>query len=209
MANNRFVMRISLNVLNHMGLYLYSNTPAVLAEAIANAWDADATEVYVDLDTDAKTISVRDNGVGMDLADVNGKFLYVGYRKRSSGGEFLTQKGRRPMGRKGIGKLSLFSIANRIAVHTKKSGRQPESFLMDADRIRRAIEAEDPSTAKVYEPEQIVFDAEIGDHGTTLRIKDLKKLRLTKATSAGLKKRIAEDSAFLTPTFKYSLTVSK
>ena len=54
MADSRYRMRISLNVLNHMGLYLYSNTPAVVAEAIANAWDADATKVHVELDADAK-----------------------------------------------------------------------------------------------------------------------------------------------------------
>ena len=104
MTDSRYVMRISLNVLNHMGLYLYSNTPAVLAEAIANAWDADATEVHVNLDAAAKRISVRDNGVGMDQADINDKFLYVGYRKRTTTG-IRTAKGRQPMGRKGIGKL--------------------------------------------------------------------------------------------------------
>ena len=68
-------MRLSLNVLNHMGLYLYSNTPAVIAKAIANAWDADATEVDLDRDATAMTIAVRDNGEGMDLADINDKFL--------------------------------------------------------------------------------------------------------------------------------------
>ena len=46
----KYRMTISLNVLNHLGLYLYSNTPAVLAEVIANAWDADAKTVRVDFD---------------------------------------------------------------------------------------------------------------------------------------------------------------
>ena len=41
-VNPRYYMTISLNVLNHMGLNLYSNTPSVLAEVIANSWDADA-----------------------------------------------------------------------------------------------------------------------------------------------------------------------
>ena len=206
MADNPYVMSISLNVLNHMGLYLYSNTPAVLAEAIANAWDADATQVHVDFDTRAKRISVRDDGVGMDLADVNGKFLYVGYMKRTSAG-FRTAKGRKPMGRKGIGKLSLFSIANQISVYTRKSGGQPRSFLMDADKIRKAIEAEaaDFSTAKEYKPEPIPFKEDAlhhGAHGTTLEIIDLKKLRLTKAASAGLKKRIARRFSILGDGFR-------
>ena len=53
MTGPRYLMRLSRNVLNHMGLHLYSNTPAVVAEVIANAWDADATEVDVDLDAEA------------------------------------------------------------------------------------------------------------------------------------------------------------
>ena len=43
MSVSKYKMSISLNVLNHLGLNLYSNTPAVIAEVIANAWDADAT----------------------------------------------------------------------------------------------------------------------------------------------------------------------
>jgi len=33
-------MTIDLNVLNHLGIKLYSSIPAVLSEAVANAWDA-------------------------------------------------------------------------------------------------------------------------------------------------------------------------
>lgn len=191
MSDSRYVMSLSLNVLNHMGMHLYSNTPAVLAEAIANAWDADASEVAVNLDTKAKTISVKDDGVGMDLADINKKFLCVGYRKRDEEGGLITPEGRKPMGRKGIGKLSLFSIAKRIAVHTKKADGQPEAFLMDADLIEEAIKSKDPSTAKEYKPEQIDPCEGIPEHGTILKIEDLKKLRITQAAIAGLKKRIA------------------
>ena len=202
MSEPRYLMRMSLNVLNHMGLYLYSNTPAVVAEVIANAWDADATEVDVDLDPSAMTITIRDNGIGMDLADINDKFLYVGYRKRGDGRPFATPRGRQPMGRKGIGKLSLFAIANRTAVYTRKAGEQPESLLLDANRIKEAIEAEDPTTPKEYEPEPIPFDRPILDHGTTLHIHDLKKVRITQSTFAGLRKRIARRFSILGDDFR-------
>ena len=39
---NKFIMSLSLNVLNHLGINLYSNIPAVLSEIVANSWDADA-----------------------------------------------------------------------------------------------------------------------------------------------------------------------
>ena len=58
-------MGIELGVLDHLGLNLYSNIPAVLAEAVANAWDADATEVVIAIDRDEQTITILDNGHGM------------------------------------------------------------------------------------------------------------------------------------------------
>jgi hypothetical protein len=40
-------MTLSPNVLNHLGINLYTNVPAVLAETVANAWDADAEHVWI------------------------------------------------------------------------------------------------------------------------------------------------------------------
>lgn len=55
-------MTLDLNVLNHLGLNLYSNTPAVLSEVIANAWDADATEVVINCNQEEDVITIIDNG---------------------------------------------------------------------------------------------------------------------------------------------------
>ena len=208
-------MTISLNVLNHMGLNLYSNTPAVLAEVIANSWDADATEVKVNFDLNNKTITISDNGCGMNLDDVNSKYLYVGHQKRPpSGGsqeEFLTPKyKRRPMGRKGIGKLSLFSIANKFRVCTKVLGGEVEAFLMDADKIRDAMDIEDPSKTQSYEPDPIEPVERLQTtHGTIISISDLKKLRLTEASVVALRRRIARRFSVIGDTFSFSVTVNE
>ena len=190
MSVSKYKMSISLNVLNHLGLNLYSNTPAVIAEVIANAWDADATEVKIDFNVEQKTITVSDNGHGMDRTDINDKYLLVGYQKRNKP-VFRTPGGRKPMGRKGIGKLSLFSIANKISVYSRKESSEKESFLMDSEIIKKAIQSEDLSSPKLYAPEPITFDVDIPSHGTVIKITDLKKLRLTQASINGLKKRIA------------------
>ena len=50
MTDSPYEMHLSLNVLEHLGLNLYSNVPSVLSEVVANAWDADATSVGVTLD---------------------------------------------------------------------------------------------------------------------------------------------------------------
>ena len=118
MSNDKvFSMEISLDVLEHLGINLYSNVPAVLSEVVANAWDADAANVKVNIAGDS--ITIEDDGEGMTFNEINERFLRVGYKRRRKQSA-KTKKGRLPMGRKGIGKLSLFSIAEVIEVYTKK-----------------------------------------------------------------------------------------
>ena len=62
-------MTINLNILDHLGVGLYSNIPAVLSEAVANAWDADAEHVKISVDLNKKEISIEDDGHGMSIAD--------------------------------------------------------------------------------------------------------------------------------------------
>ena len=71
-------MSLDLNVLNHLGLNLYSNTPAVLSEVVANSYDADALEVKIDISQESDKIVIIDDGNGMTLQEINEKFLRVG-----------------------------------------------------------------------------------------------------------------------------------
>jgi len=103
-------MTISLNALEHLGINLYSNIPAVLSEIVANAWDADAKSVKITINKAEEKIIIEDDGVGMNRNEVIDRFLTVGFKRREILGE-LTAAGRKPMGRKGIGKLSIFSVA--------------------------------------------------------------------------------------------------
>lgn len=74
---HKFTMSLSLNVLNHLGINLYSNVPAVLSEIVANSWDADAENVTIAISSDE--IIIEDNGCGMTVSDINSHFLKVGY----------------------------------------------------------------------------------------------------------------------------------
>ena len=158
---SKYKMSISLNVLNHLGINLYSNMPAVLSEVIANAWDADASRVDIDFDLKQQTITIKDDGIGMTEADINDKYLRIGYQRRRNGNPELTAKGRKPMGRKGIGKLSLFSIADEISVYSAK-GSDENAFLMDANAIKKAAQNGNPERAALYHPKPINWDSTIG-----------------------------------------------
>ena len=113
---------ISLSVLNHLGRNLYRNFVTVLGEAISNSWDADAKNVWIDIDREANRFIISDDGVGMTDEEFENRFLKIGYSKRKEGGE-RSEGGRPYIGAKGIGKLALLSCADQISVftHTKDS----------------------------------------------------------------------------------------
>ncbi len=181
-----FRLTISLNVLEHLGINLYSNVPAVLSEIVANAWDADASEVRVTWDRAAGTIVIQDDGVGMTPSEINERFLSVGYRRRD-GQPGPTPKGRHPMGRKGIGKLSLFSIANAVRIETIKGGIK-SAFRMKLSEIREQILKEEGSGT--YEPTILSVDGIDFPHGTKITLGELRR-RQTIGTTRALKKRVA------------------
>lgn len=188
MCEAKYKMSINLQVLNHLGLNLYSNTSAVLSEVVANAWDADATQVDIKISGD--TITITDNGNGMDLSDINHKYLTVGYQKRSESA-FSPVLHRPVMGRKGIGKLSLFSIANVVEVFSHKNG-ETNGFKIDTDSLRKAIATNDE-----YYPTELSTDGiDLEGNGTKIILSNLKKKR-TAALATHLRQRLARRFAII------------
>lgn len=204
-SQSPYEMSVSLNVINHLGLNLYSNTPAVLSEVVANAWDADATLVSVTIDKTAGTIIVQDDGCGMDLKDVNARYLTVGYRRRDKASPRTPKYNREVMGRKGIGKLSLFSIAREVKVYTVKDGGTKHAFRMNVDEIREAISSE-KSVNRPYHPDPISTDPIDFSNGTRIVLSDLKKN--VNQTAGALRKRLARRFSVIDPEYNFSLSIN-
>ena len=127
-----FVMSFDPKTIQHLGIRMYSTLPPVIAELIANSYDADAETVLITLlDSDGKKeIIVEDNGIGMTFTELNEKFLRIGRNRRDEEGIQKTSKGRKIIGKKGIGKLSFFGVAQEVEINTKKNGKQ-NSFVMN------------------------------------------------------------------------------
>ncbi|KXJ47709.1 ATP-binding protein [Marinobacter sp. Hex_13] len=182
-----YKMTVDLNVLDHLGINLYSNIAAVLTEAVANAWDADAEKVDIKIDPDGNWIEITDNGIGMSVDDMNGKYLRVGYRRRDEDVEYgkVTAKGRPVMGRKGLGKLSLFSIANVIEVESAKDGAA-HGLRMTVKGINESVQKKEP----FYSPDSLPTDEIKVSKGTRIVLHDIKRQRLGRGVLA-LRKRLA------------------
>ena len=201
MADHKYEMTMNLNVLHHLGIKLYSNVAAVLSEIVANSWDADAKNVDVEITEDR--IVIVDDGCGMTVKDANEKYLLVGYDRRKDDGGTTKELNRPVMGRKGIGKLSLFSIADKIEVQSVKGG-QKHGLRMSAKAIEKAIVKDNQK----YYPEAIP-DAEIqikGKRGTRIILNDLKKR--TRTAAQALKKRLARRFSIIGSEYDFSVKVN-
>ena len=170
-----YELTIDLQVLKHLGIGLYSNVPAVVSEMVANAWDADADKAEITVSGDE--IIIKDDGLGMNIQDANKKFLTVGYQKRKS--EKETRKyHRKPMGRKGIGKLSAFAIADEVEVRSIKTDEKTKkelgraSFVMDVEKIEDQAKLGKPYYPTPLEDAQSKFA-----NGTQIVLRKLKGKR--------------------------------
>lgn len=143
------------------------------------------------IDKNAETIVVEDDGTGMDRDGVIDRFLTVGFKRRSELGE-TTAKGRKPMGRKGIGKLSIFSIAQIADVFTVEDGERT-TFRMDREVIRKAISGQGQVA---YEPEELSDWPSDLTKGTRIVLSKISK-SLSGMTVEGLKRRVARRFAVI------------
>ena len=133
-----YTFNISLSVLNHLGRNLYRNFITVIGEAISNSWDADASNVWINIDREARSMFIIDDGSGMTSDDFQNKFLKIGYSKRKPD-KNTTDKGRPYIGRKGIGKLALLSCAQKVQIASKANGNVVVGGLIDNSGLDEAI----------------------------------------------------------------------
>ncbi len=196
-------MTVDLNILEHLGINLYSNIAAVLTEAVANAWDADGENVEIKLDSNAEWIEILDDGVGMTISDMNKKYLRVGYRRREEDAQHgkFTAKGRQVMGRKGLGKLSLFSIAGIIDVQSVKDG-EAHGLQMSAEGINASVAKNEP----FYSPIALPRDKITVTKGTKIVLRRIKRQRLERGAAA-LRKRLARRFSVIGEAHDFRITI--
>lgn len=142
----------SKELLNLMINSIYSNKDIFLRELISNASDAidkykyleltsngevpsKSYEIYLSKDKEARTLTIKDNGIGMSKEDL---IKNLGTIAHSGSKEFLEKikeaKEKNELdiiGQFGIGFYSAFMVADSIEVHTKKLGENGYLFTSD------------------------------------------------------------------------------
>lgn len=168
MEGKKLEMSFDPHTIEHLGVKMYSVLPNAIAELVANAYDADATVVEINLlDIDGvKSISISDNGIGMTFDEINEKFLCIGRKRRLDDNGLSLEKKRKVTGRKGLGKLAFFGIGDKITVETKRNSQSVKFVMSWTDIVS--------TSGSKYEPKFEVTQCE-ENSGTTIVLTDLKR----------------------------------
>lgn len=184
MAQRKYIMTVAGQLFRHLGLQMYSGAVPAISELISNAYDAMARNVWIRLPTgrplqENDQIEVVDDGHGMTFDECNAHYLNVGRdRRRGQSGRTEPYNGldpRRVQGRKGIGKLAAFGIADHVGLRTVKNNRISH-FALDYTELTRNDDFADHDG---YEPEILSEDGRPTDEvaGTAILLSRLKITR--------------------------------
>jgi hypothetical protein len=139
-AIGRIDVRVSYRIIQLFSEGLYSSPNKAVEELVSNAWDAGAEHVHVilpaDRDRPDAQIVVIDDGIGMNETGLREHWLLGVSNKRLP--TAATPKGRKPIGKFGIGKLATYVLANRLT-HITKSGGRYYSTTIDFRRIDTSV----------------------------------------------------------------------
>lgn len=211
-----YTLTISRLTVDKLGVKLYDSASAVVAELIANSYDADAELVQVRLplsrlltagdeaERASDIIEVIDNGHGMTPSEARDYFLKVGRDRRThpEQGANSREKDRPVMGRKGIGKLAPFGICRRIEVLSAggfpdDDGYLTTHFYLDFDEI--VTDSETPVELRAGDLDK----TRTPSRGTTIRLSQFQRKRIPDAEV--FERQLARRFIFARPDF--SITV--
>ena len=164
--------RASTNVKHLFGRGLVTDQVAAVFELVKNSYDADAKRVdivFTGLKTNTPTLSIIDDGTGMDLQDINEKWMVIGTDSKK--GKMVSPIFNRPInGDKGIGRFSVDRLGALLDMQSQKRGSS-QSYSLHFNWSDFDAEAKDIEDISIYYTEQ---ESSSRNHGVSLIISELR-----------------------------------
>ena len=164
---------ISPRILSHLGEDLIKNESIALFELIKNSYDACAEYCIVDFNFQngkLESIIIEDDGFGMNKEIIETVWLVVGTDNKK--GKFeQNQCGRVPLGEKGIGRLSIHKLGNKIELISKSKKSNEIELSIDWNRLFTAKDINDFSINLNENNNPRTF---LNSTGTKIIVEDLK-----------------------------------
>jgi len=117
-------------IIGDISVGIYRSPANALKELVSNAFDAEATEVFISTDHPAfLNVSCYDNGSGMSIDDLRTALQYIGGSDKRLDGD-IGPHGRPIIGKIGIGILGMSQISKRFVIVSSREGKD---FRLEAE----------------------------------------------------------------------------
>jgi signal transduction histidine kinase len=133
---------ITPRVIAHLGEDLIKNDSIALLELVKNAYDAGATECIVDFyskNDSLSKITITDNGIGMNIHTIKNVYLIIGtdYKRKELNDRINNTEysGRYPLGEKGIGRLGVHKLGNKVHILSKTKNDAEIELVIDWQKL--------------------------------------------------------------------------
>lgn len=131
-------IRFSSNILKRLGEELNPGIEKGILELVKNAYDADAESCVVDIGSGeiGGTLTVSDDGDGMDINDIDEGWLVLGNSRKTYE---ATRLGRIPAGSKGLGRLAALRMGHKVEMTSvsRKNRNKQYSLVINWDYYDR------------------------------------------------------------------------
>lgn len=164
---------ITPRVIAHLGEDLIKNESIALVELVKNSYDADASycHVYFHFDENNLTsITIKDNGNGMNLAIVKNIWLVVGTDYKKKAMENISSSKRVPLGEKGIGRLGVHKLGKTIRMYTKQAKHPEVEVIINWNKLEKSQHIDDFKVIVKEGSTSVLGDT----HGTEIIVNNLK-----------------------------------
>lgn len=188
-SSNLHPFRANAHLLKLLGDQLIGDDRLAIFELVKNAYDADAehVDVIVDIEADTPSIVVWDKrGDGMSIDTVTNKWLEIGTPSKRGSNRVRTEKGRMPLGEKGVGRLAVHKLGSNLVINTKSKDAKEVKIIIDWPELLsdvtyihetqvRVVELNEPEFFKGIETGTRIEISNL--HNKTWERKDVRKLK--------------------------------
>ena len=140
---------IDAELLRELGERLVGKPHIVLAELVKNSYDADATQVTINFAPNEGRIEISDDGHGMSVDEFKNFWMRIGTTHKK---EKQSKKGRLMTGSKGVGRLAVQFLANKLTIISTSADKNRKGLKVYID-WNKAIETKPAETKELTEVE--------------------------------------------------------
>jgi hypothetical protein len=198
---------VNSKILGHISSGVYRSAGGALKELVSNAFDADATQVFITTNWPSFDVfSCRDNGTGMTKQQFQQIMQGgIGDSSKRVDQNDVTPLGRRIIGRLGIGMLGIAQLCHEFKVisHCNNGNRKGEAFearVRLMDHLREQVDHTTPEQSHEIEVgkfdiQEIAYDPE--QKGTAIVTADMRSTIVRKFRERPGKALPSKFSAYL------------